>query len=99
MPKTPEKENQGPDNLPDFKKILVAVDGSKNAERATEIAAGLAKKFDSELIVLHVVLGPPYSYSAMFPNADSTTPRRLRPVHGPRERAGEGVRGQSGVTR
>ncbi len=67
MPKTPEKKDQGPDKLPDFKKILVAVDGSKNAERAAEIAAELAKKFDSELIVLHVALGPPYSYSAMFP--------------------------------
>ncbi len=50
-----------------FKRILVAVDGSKNAEKAVEVAAELAKRFDAELIVLHVVLGPPYSYSAMFP--------------------------------
>ncbi len=35
------------------------------------MAAVLAEKFDSELIVCHVVLGPPYSYSAMLP---ATTP-------------------------
>lgn len=38
-----------------FEKILVAVDGSEPALRAVDIAAGLAQKFGSELLVVTVV--------------------------------------------
>jgi nucleotide-binding universal stress UspA family protein len=37
-----------------FARITVAVDGSKYAERALEVAISLAKKYDSELTVLSV---------------------------------------------
>jgi len=38
-----------------FKKILVAVDGSKGALNAAQMAARLAKNEEAELLVLHVV--------------------------------------------
>ena len=37
-----------------FEKILVAVDGSKHAMRAVELAADLAEKYKSELVLLTV---------------------------------------------
>ncbi len=53
---------------PGFKRILVAVDGSENAERGAKVAVELARKFGSELIVLHVVARPTYTYVPMFPS-------------------------------
>lgn len=38
-----------------FQKILVGVDGSKSALQAVGVAANLAKAFDGQLILLHVV--------------------------------------------
>ena len=38
-----------------IKKFLVAVDGSDHGWRALELAAGLAKLSDAELIIMHVV--------------------------------------------
>ncbi|MFZ0512557.1 MAG: universal stress protein [Candidatus Nitrosopolaris sp.] len=35
-------------------KILVAIDGSKNADKAFEYAADLAKKTGASLLILHV---------------------------------------------
>jgi nucleotide-binding universal stress UspA family protein len=37
-------------------KVLVATDGSKNAKRAVDAAAKIAKQFNAELIVLSVVM-------------------------------------------
>ena len=37
-----------------FEKILVAVDGSEGARKALELAAGLGKRTNAELLVLHV---------------------------------------------
>ena len=37
-------------------KVLVATDGSKNAKRAVDAAARIAKQFNAELIVLSVVM-------------------------------------------
>jgi len=39
-----------------FSKILVAVDGSSFAERALKCAVDMSKKYNSELIIVHVVL-------------------------------------------
>ncbi len=41
-----------------FEKILVAVDFSDNSSYAFEYALSLAKQFDSELLLLHVINEP-----------------------------------------
>ena len=45
----------------EFKRLLVAVDGSDNAIRAAKVAVSLAEKFGAELIVCHVIPTPSYS--------------------------------------
>lgn len=45
----------------DFKRILVAVDGSDDATKAAKTAVNLSKKFGTELIVCHVIPTPIYS--------------------------------------
>jgi nucleotide-binding universal stress UspA family protein len=45
----------------EFKRLLVAVDGSANASRAARVAVNIAKKFRAELIVCHVIATPIYS--------------------------------------
>ena len=42
------------------KKILLPVDGSEHARKAAALAGDLAEKYDSELILLHVI---PVSYT------------------------------------
>ena len=39
-----------------FSRILVAVDGSEFAERALKCAVDMAKRYNSKLIIVHVVL-------------------------------------------
>ena len=39
-------------------RILVAIDGSENSNRALELAATMAKSFDSELMILNVIPAP-----------------------------------------
>ncbi len=39
-----------------LKKVLVATDGSKNAERAVNVAVDISKQFKAELLVLNVVM-------------------------------------------
>jgi len=39
-----------------IKQILLAVDGSQNAERATDLAAELATKLTAELFIVHVLM-------------------------------------------
>jgi nucleotide-binding universal stress UspA family protein len=45
---------------PAFAKILVALDGSKNADRAAKIAVKLAERNSAELAVISVVQKPSY---------------------------------------
>lgn len=44
-----------------FSRILVAVDGSKAAERALDFATDLAKKYAAKLIIIHVILNRVYA--------------------------------------
>ncbi len=44
----------------DFKRILVAVDGSENSTRATAAAVPIAEKYGAEILVLNVILGRAY---------------------------------------
>lgn len=44
-----------------FKKILVAMDGSENSQKAAQAALELAEKLKTELVVLHAII-PPTSY-------------------------------------
>lgn len=46
-----------------FKRILVAVDGSKNSARAAKVAITLAKKFNSQLIICNAIQVPFYSFA------------------------------------
>lgn len=46
-----------------FGKIVVAFDGSQNSSRAVEVAASLAAKFGSKLVVVHVYSSPVLPYS------------------------------------
>jgi nucleotide-binding universal stress UspA family protein len=48
---------------PQFKRLLVAVDGSDNAARAARVAIALAEKFNAELIVCHAIQTPFYSFA------------------------------------
>lgn len=43
------------DNLKNFSKILVAIDGSEPSMTAADYAISVAKKYGSELIALHVI--------------------------------------------
>ena len=49
-----------------FARILVAVDGSENAEGAAQVATDLAKRYGSELVVLHVIARPSYANVPVF---------------------------------
>lgn len=42
-----------------FKKVLVAVDGSANAQRALNVGIDLATQYGAELAVLHAIMGGP----------------------------------------
>jgi nucleotide-binding universal stress UspA family protein len=56
-----------------FRTIIVAYDGSENSVRAVSVAASMASKFGSTLIVAHVYTSPlvPYSVAgAPMPNYD-----------------------------
>lgn len=57
-----------------FKNILVPTDFSPSAQRATELAIEMAKRFDASLTLLHVVEIPVYTYDAFGPTADLLTP-------------------------
>ena len=39
-----------------IKKVLVAVDGSENAMKATEFGADIAAKYDAKMVLVHVLL-------------------------------------------
>jgi nucleotide-binding universal stress UspA family protein len=41
-----------------FKNVLVPIDGSQNSKRALQIAVAIAKKYDAQLFVVHVVSTP-----------------------------------------
>lgn len=44
-----------------IKRILVALDGSEHANRALELAAAIASRFDAELVAMHAVVDKPLS--------------------------------------
>lgn len=59
---------------PPFTRITVAIDGSKNAERALDVAISLAKKFGSELTVLGIAPVQPVFVSATEPWVPAEVP-------------------------
>jgi nucleotide-binding universal stress UspA family protein len=56
-----------------FSRILVAVDGSPNAERALKCAVDLAKKYGAKLIITHVVLRQFYAVTPSEAGVLATT--------------------------
>lgn len=71
--KTPRESNVAPDEKRIFNRILVAVDGSENADRAARTATDLAQRYGSELIVLHVIPRPNYANIPVFPSVTPPT--------------------------
>lgn len=57
-----------------FARILVAVDGSENADRAVKVATDLAQRYSSELVVLHVIARPSYANVSFFPSVTPPPP-------------------------
>jgi len=57
-----------------FARILVAADGSENAKRAAQAATYLAKRYGSELVVLHVIARPSYVNVPVFPSMGQPPP-------------------------
>src|SRR6266567_205399 len=64
------KQSTKSDSALRFQRILVAVDGSEGARRASEVAVDLAEKFNAQLYVLYTFRGYP-EYMTMFPSAPS----------------------------
>jgi nucleotide-binding universal stress UspA family protein len=52
---------------PEFKKVLVAFDGSEYSKKALKTAVILAKTHDAKLLVLYVTVPPAYSYGRISP--------------------------------
>ena len=63
-----------------IQKLLLATDFSPASERAREVALQLAKTFDAELTVLHVVEPPAYAYAVPLP--DSVRPAVAEALEG-----------------
>lgn len=64
-----ESKNKGGAGLA-LKRILVAVDGSQNAQRALEVAVEIAKRMNAELRVAHVVYIPTLFWSMGVPGSE-----------------------------
>ena len=47
-----------------FAKILVPIDGSRESRRGLKCASDIAKKYNAEVTVIHVIEDPAYAYSA-----------------------------------
>jgi nucleotide-binding universal stress UspA family protein len=73
----PEKNTAGsqqPIASSDFRRIMVAVDGSENSTRAAKVAIDIAQKYRAELVILHVVplasyVNVPILYGATIPTS------------------------------
>ena len=58
-----------------FKRLLVALDGSDNSARASQIALQLAEKLKADLIVLHAIIPPAlYYHSEISPEGPVIEP-------------------------
>ncbi len=55
-----EGQQAGTVEVPEFKRILVAVDGSEFSMRAMAVAARMAKQLESELLIISVASPPAY---------------------------------------
>ncbi|WOF16640.1 universal stress protein [Methanoplanus sp. FWC-SCC4] len=53
-----------------YKKILLATDGSENARRAAEKAAGFAKDLSSHVILVYIINNPPSQSRMVKANFD-----------------------------
>jgi nucleotide-binding universal stress UspA family protein len=54
----PPEPKSDPEPVPDFKRVLVPLDGSEFSESIIGAASGLARSFEAELHLLHVMVPP-----------------------------------------
>ena len=69
-----------------FRKVLVAVDGSENSDRALDLALDLGEKYDSDIMILNVsgslVMGVvPEESTAYSSGSLATFAKDLRKIH------------------
>jgi nucleotide-binding universal stress UspA family protein len=65
--------------MTDFKHVLVPTDFGESSEKALDVAVDLAKKYGSELTILHTYEVPVYAYPGMvYTAADLLTPMQDR---------------------
>ena len=69
---TPDGQNHRTIPRESFKRILVPTDGSDNAGRAVKVASDLAKRYDAEIIILHVIQVPHKLLAASSRTASAT---------------------------
>jgi nucleotide-binding universal stress UspA family protein len=67
-----------------IKTILVPIDGSEHAKKAVTLAADIAEKYDSRMVVLHVLSKDPLPESLVrMAEAEHITPPRSEPSIAP----------------
>ncbi|MCS4542392.1 MAG: universal stress protein [Euryarchaeota archaeon] len=79
-----------------FKKILIPTDGSVSAEKAIEVAADLAKKYDAKLTILHV-LPLRASISPIGPLALGEVMKKLQAEADKHIRSGKEIADKAGI--
>lgn len=68
-----------------YRTIMVGVDGSKPAEKAFEVAADMAKRYDAKLLIVTIYSPPSIALLGDFPPYPPVVPKevseKLKPLH------------------
>jgi nucleotide-binding universal stress UspA family protein len=68
-----------------YRTIMVGVDGSKNAEKAFEVAADMAKRYEAKLLIVTIYNPPSIALLGDMPPYPPVVPKevaeKLKPLH------------------